>query len=124
MSTNNIGFYEILTKKIFQLSSNMHLISSSDHTWKEDNSKILCVRLGTLEQLHYHLRLLRYIPPVCNEDFLSSFLQCISHSLEIGGTIHKPDNKQGYTAFEPCREKTWVSDQVRHKLGCIATEDG
>ena len=29
MSTNNIGFYEDLTKIIFQLSSNMHLISSS-----------------------------------------------------------------------------------------------
>ena len=30
MSTHNIGFYEDLTKIIFQLSSNMHLISSSD----------------------------------------------------------------------------------------------
>ena len=29
MSTNNIGFYEDLTKIFFQLSSNMHLISSS-----------------------------------------------------------------------------------------------
>ena len=26
MSTNNIGFYEDLTKRIFQLSSNTHLI--------------------------------------------------------------------------------------------------
>ena len=30
MSTQNIGFYEDLTKIIFQLSSNMHLISSSE----------------------------------------------------------------------------------------------
>ena len=30
MSTHNIGFYEDLTKIIFQLSSNTHLISSSD----------------------------------------------------------------------------------------------
>ena len=30
MSTHNIGFYEDMTKIIFQLSSNMHLISSSD----------------------------------------------------------------------------------------------
>ena len=30
MSTHTIGFYEDLTKIIFQLSSNMHLISSSD----------------------------------------------------------------------------------------------
>ena len=30
MSTHNIGFYENLTKIIFQLSSNTHLISSSD----------------------------------------------------------------------------------------------
>ena len=29
MSTQNIGFYEDLTKIIFQLSSNTHLISSS-----------------------------------------------------------------------------------------------
>ena len=29
MSTHNIGFYEDLTKLIFQLSSNTHLISSS-----------------------------------------------------------------------------------------------
>ena len=29
MSTHNIGFYEDLTKIIFQLSSNSHLISSS-----------------------------------------------------------------------------------------------
>ena len=30
MSTHNIGFYEDLTKMIFLLSSNKHLISSSD----------------------------------------------------------------------------------------------
>ena len=29
MSTHNIGFYEDLTKTMFQLSSNMHIISSS-----------------------------------------------------------------------------------------------
>ena len=29
MSTHNIGFYEEMTKIIFQLSSNAHLISSS-----------------------------------------------------------------------------------------------
>ena len=31
MSTHNIGFYEDSTKIIFQLSSNMHLISSAEH---------------------------------------------------------------------------------------------
>ena len=30
MSTHNIGFYEDLTKIIFELSSNTHLISSSE----------------------------------------------------------------------------------------------
>ena len=30
MSTHNIGFYEDLTKNIFELSSNTHLISSAD----------------------------------------------------------------------------------------------
>ena len=29
MSTHNIGFYEDLTKIVFELSSNMHLISSA-----------------------------------------------------------------------------------------------
>ena len=32
MSTHNIGFYEDLTK-IFEISSNMHLISSAVLTW-------------------------------------------------------------------------------------------
>ena len=30
MSTHNIGFYEDLTKIIFELSSNRHLISSAE----------------------------------------------------------------------------------------------
>ena len=52
MSTHNIGFYEDLTKIIFELSSNMHLISSADcdkfHNSEEhikcvfdDNSEII-----------------------------------------------------------------------------------
>ena len=32
MSTHNIGFYEDLTKIIFELSSNTHLISSAGDT--------------------------------------------------------------------------------------------
>ena len=37
-----------------------------------------------------------------------------------------PGNKSVYCKFEPRREKTnvLVSDQVRHKLGCTATENG
>ena len=40
MNSHNIGFYEDLTKIIFELSSNMHLISSSmgafeDKTFRE-----------------------------------------------------------------------------------------
>ena len=38
MSTHNIGFYEDLTKIIFELSSNTHLISSAD--FKIVNSKV------------------------------------------------------------------------------------
>ena len=34
MSTHNVGFYEDLTKIIFQLSSNTHLISSSERMEK------------------------------------------------------------------------------------------
>ena len=32
MCTHNIGFYEDLTKIIFELSSNMHLISSAGNS--------------------------------------------------------------------------------------------
>ena len=35
MSIHNIGFYEDLTKIIFELSSNTHLISSADPCLKE-----------------------------------------------------------------------------------------
>ena len=35
MSTHNIGFYEDLTKIIFELSSNTHLISSAGLTGRE-----------------------------------------------------------------------------------------
>ena len=34
MSTHNIGFYEDLTKIIFELSSNTHLISSANSPHK------------------------------------------------------------------------------------------
>ena len=33
MSTHNIGFYEDLTKTIFELSSNTYLISSAEKKW-------------------------------------------------------------------------------------------
>ena len=36
MSTHDIGFSEDLTKIIFQLSLNMHLISSSDKVFDEE----------------------------------------------------------------------------------------
>ena len=43
MSTHNIGFYEDLTKIIFQISSNMHLISSSDCvSWHAGSFHLLC----------------------------------------------------------------------------------
>ena len=41
MSTHNIGFNEYLTKIIFQLSSNTHLISSSETVTQENLSGFL-----------------------------------------------------------------------------------
>ena len=41
MSTHNIGFYEDLTKIIFEISSNTHLISFADINCK-------CVKLFTI----------------------------------------------------------------------------
>ena len=46
MSTHNIGFYEDLTKIIFQLSSNTHLISSSGYIQKR-----LLIKINMLSQL-------------------------------------------------------------------------
>ena len=42
MSTHNIGFYEDLTKIIFELSSNTHLISSSEKKTK-NHAQILVI---------------------------------------------------------------------------------
>ena len=41
MSTHNIGFYEDLTEIIFELSSNMHLISSTKFPLHR-NSVLIC----------------------------------------------------------------------------------
>ena len=49
MSTHNIGFYEDLTKIIFQLSSNMHLISSSASSYS--HSPLTFIRCTILDQL-------------------------------------------------------------------------
>ena len=43
MSTHNIGFYEDLTKLIFELSSNTHLISSAVGRMVEGNRDITCL---------------------------------------------------------------------------------
>ena len=47
MSTHNIGFYEDLTKIIFELSSNTHLISSADgnNNKMSPTLKFLCVHV-------------------------------------------------------------------------------
>ena len=37
MSTHNIGFYEDLTKIVFELSSNTHIISSADRNKHSDS---------------------------------------------------------------------------------------
>ena len=48
MSTHNIGFYEDLTKIIFELSSNTHLISSA-----VNNNTIVVCRLLYIEIYMY-----------------------------------------------------------------------
>ena len=42
MSSHNIGFYEDLTKIIFQLSSNTHLISSSESSKYQVTLNVCC----------------------------------------------------------------------------------
>ena len=43
MSTHNIGFYEDLTKIIFELSSNTHLISSAALFYLMTNKDIMLI---------------------------------------------------------------------------------
>ena len=43
MSTHNIGFYEDLTKIIFELSSNTHLISSAGNQSSSSSHVIVCL---------------------------------------------------------------------------------
>ena len=50
MSTHNIDFYEDLTKIIFELSSNTHLISSADHS--SVNNEILSQPITLLAQFN------------------------------------------------------------------------
>ena len=45
MSTHNIGFYEDFTKIIFELSSNMHLISSAAFCSKNESKAGVELRL-------------------------------------------------------------------------------
>ena len=54
MSTNNIGFYEEISKIIFEISSNTHLISSAGF---QRNAKIqaLTALQSRLICLHYAL---------------------------------------------------------------------
>ena len=42
MSTHNIGFYEDLTKIIFQISSITHLVSSADSTARSISPNSTC----------------------------------------------------------------------------------
>ena len=54
MSTHNIGFYEDLTKIIFELSSNTHLISSAEYEvhGSIDITKCTACRAGIVESCH------------------------------------------------------------------------
>ena len=45
MSTHNIGFYEDLTKIFFQLSSNTHLISSSEGSKLLQNNRSIVYKM-------------------------------------------------------------------------------
>ena len=70
MSTHNIGFYEDLTKNIFELSSNKHLISSSEQ--EAHKAKLIHWALNLLHNQtenveHFSKSLkLTLIKPSCN----------------------------------------------------------
>ena len=52
MSTHNIGFYDDLTKIIFELSSNTHLISSADYfSRNKKDITIFHLKIVILQQL-------------------------------------------------------------------------
>ena len=72
MSTHNIGFYEDLTKIIFELSSNTHLICSSDSHSFHVHSPTSFRRF-----FFYFLVYGSYVPNFCilekNENFIFDF---------------------------------------------------
>ena len=60
MSTHNIGFYEDLTKIIFELSSNTHLISSADSKMlitapKKSHFLFCLISLFHMQDMEWHL---------------------------------------------------------------------
>ena len=54
MSTHNIGFYEDLTKIIFQLSLNTHLISSSDASLQINGKENVQLPQNLSQHLNYY----------------------------------------------------------------------
>ena len=61
---------------------------------------------------------------ICFSDvFLNNCLLILSLAKSL---IHVTERRGVKNTFEPCHEKTnvLVSDLVRHKPGCTATEDG
>ena len=70
MCTHNIGFYEDSTKIIFDLSSNMHLISSADMQCEPAAMALTRLRGGSLVSFHW----IRTYEPRCEKTGLRSFL--------------------------------------------------
>ena len=95
MSTHNIGFYEDLTKIMFELSSNTHLISSA-------------ALLSQCKHLH--------IPEVyCYSG--NHFTNLFAHELNIL-------TKHLHMSLVLRKPVFGVSGLVRHKPGCAVTEGG
>ena len=93
MSTHNIGFYEDLTKIIFELSSNTHLISSADI------SMIGCHGLSVMHSLleffwkscknKMHTKLIRFTLKACCNFWLFANELLHNRSMEIICALRK-----------------------------------
>ena len=117
MSTHNIVFYEDLTKIIFELSSNTHLISSAVLTFFLLYVIILQIEDGEIfATINQRDGMVRFHD---NPEKYNSARMLVKLDDEVGHVIiHK--TKKCLVLRKPV---FGVSNQVWHKPGCAVTEN-
>ena len=85
MSPHNIGFYEDLTKIIFELSSNTHFISSAAfaNSLNQDQALGIQNKLPSMQRVNFYQRVSRSPARITAQVFFSVVfkVQCLNFSL-------------------------------------------